>query len=451
MIRFIYTAILYLCVPLILLRLLLRARKAPAYVKRWSERFGFFQKPTWAQAGVDGIGDGGQKKIIWLHSVSVGETIAATPLVRRLLNDGGNSEKGGAGGGDSIRIVITTTTPTGSDQVNKIFQDHIKAKKIFHVYAPYDLPDSIARFLKRIKPNLLVIMETELWPNTIAQCDKKEIPVILANGRLSEKSARGYQKIQWLIEKTFSQLSFAAVQHNDDAERMLSLGLKKESCEVTGNIKFDLAIDGETQKTAENFKLSLNQTKEHIIWIAASTHKGEDEIIVEAFKAAKASVKNLLLLLVPRHPERFEDVVMLCRTGGLHTQQRSHNEILLDNTDVLVGDTMGELLMLLGASDITFMGGSLVPVGGHNVIEPAAWGLPILTGPHLFNFSEASQLLLSQKAMRVVEGSKQLEEIVVLLAKNEKIRREMGKRARDVALENRGALDKLILIIKQKL
>ncbi len=433
MTRFLYTVILYLCVPLILLRLLLRARKAPAYAARWSERFGFFELPQW-------LSDRDQKnqKIIWLHAVSVGETIAATPLIDRLLADD-----------DSVGVVITTTTPTGSEQVHKIFKKHIQNKRVFHVYAPYDLPDCIARFLQKTKPDLYVIMETELWPNSIGQCAKKNIPVVLANGRLSEKSAKGYKKIKWLIEKTFSQLSFAAIQYKDDAERMLALGLKKECCEVTGNIKFDLSISDEVRKTAEVFKTTLNQTREHIIWIAASTHAGEDEIIIEAYKAAKLKVSHLLLVLVPRHPERFSAVASLCEVNELQVQQRSRNEPLLDTTDVLVGDTMGELLALLGSSDIAFIAGSLVPVGGHNIIEPAAWGLPILTGPHLFNFTEASQLLLAENAMKVVENSKQLGDTIVELSENKALRKAMGDRARDVAISNRGALDKLFLIIKK--
>ena len=370
----------------------------------------------------------------------MGETIAAAPLVDRLLMDD-----------DSVGVIITTTTPTGSEQVNKIFKIHIQNKRMFHVYAPYDLPDCIARFLNKIKPDLFVIMETELWPNSIAQCIKKNIPVILANGRLSEKSAKGYRKIKWLIGKTFAQLSFAAVQNKDDAERMMALGLKKECCEVTGNIKFDLAINDDIRKTAKNFKIHLNKTKQHIIWIAASTHAGEDEIIIDVFKAAKLKINNLLLVLVPRHPERFSDVVTLSLSSGLHVQQRSHNELLLDATDVLVGDTMGELLVFLGASDIAFIGGSFVPVGGHNVIEPAVWGLPILTGPHLFNFTEASQLLLAEDAMKIVNNAEQLKEMVVELAEDKDLRQGMGDRARDVALGNRGALDKLFLAIKKRI
>lgn len=447
MMRLIYTFLLYCATPLILLRLLWRARKSPAYAKRWSERFGFISAPLWKpletlqSANVESTAT--QQKIIWLHSVSVGETIAAAPLVRGLLKD------------DRHRIVITTTTPTGSEQVRQLFSEAIAAKQIHHVYAPYDLPDCIARFLKKVRPDLLVIMETELWPNTIAQCVKKSIPVVLANGRLSEKSAKGYQKIKPLIGDTFQQLSFAAIQHKDDAQRMLSLGLRPEACEVTGNIKFDLTLNDDIQANAKAFKTRLNQTKDRVVWIAASTHKGEDEIILDAFKTVKESVENALLILVPRHPERFDSVATQCQKSGFSIQRRSDNEILLDNTDILVGDTMGELLMLLGASDIAFIGGSFVPVGGHNMIEAAAWGLPILNGPHYFNFNEAMQLLLNEKAVCVVENAQQLSEKVIMLAqdsaRNDVTKQSMGQRARDVALANRGALDKLLIIVKQQL
>jgi 3-deoxy-D-manno-octulosonic-acid transferase len=419
--RFLYTSVFYLAIPLILLRLGWRAVAAPAYAKRWSERFGFF--PCLGKSEYDA---GKPKKVVWIHTVSVGEFIAALPIIKQLQTD------------SALQLVVTTTTPTGSDRVRAMLGD-----SVFHVYAPYDLPDGIARFLQRIKPSLLLIMETELWPNIIAACANRNIPVVLVNGRMSKKSARGYQKFSALTRPMLQKLSLALVQNAEDAARFNDLGLLAEKTQVTGNIKFDLVLTDELRQQAAQLKQQWSQNGERIIWLAASTHPGEDEVILEAFIQVKSQLKKLLLVLVPRHPERFNSVHNLCVSRGFNVAKRSLGNASA-TTDIIIGDTMGELLLLFGASDIAFVGGSLVPNGGHNFIEPAAWQLPLLSGQHVFNFAEVARLLQDAGALTLMSTANELAEQIRLLALDEVERDQRGIRALRVANENRGALEKAL-------
>ena len=414
--RLIYTCVFYLAVPFILLRLLWRAFAAPAYAKRWSERFAFF-KPL--------ITD---KKVIWFHTVSVGEFIAALPLIKLLQAR------------DDVFLVVTTTTPTGSERVRASL-----GESVFHVYAPYDLPDVLARFVKRINPSLLLIMETELWPNTLAACAKRNIPSLLINARMSEKSARGYQKFSALTRPMLQNLTKALVQNKTDAERFHRIGLPLANTEITGNVKFDLTLSEDIRQKALGLKQEWSQAGESILWIAASTHQGEDEIILDAFAQCQQNpaLKTLRLALVPRHPERFNGVANLCESRGFVIARRSAQMVAAD-TQIIIGDTMGELLLMFGASDIAFVGGSLVPNGGHNFIEPAAWQLPILSGTHVFNFAEVARLLGDAGALTLVPSANELAEQVELLATNVAERNKRGVAALQVANDNRGALDRTL-------
>lgn len=423
MARLLYTIVFYLLLPFILLRLLLRARKAPDYAKRWLERFAFFTKPRL------------KDEVLWVHAVSVGESLAAVPLIKLLL------EKNPA-----VSIVVTCTTPTGSDRIRDAFSSYSN-DQIFHVYCPYDLPGSLRRFCKRIKPKALIIMETELWPNTVALCNQGNIPVILANGRLSQRSAKRYRLISWLMKPVFKNI-IAAVQSNADGERMQGLGLPQEQCHITGSIKFDLTIDDDLRAKAKQLKQRINSPSQTNIFIAASTHEGEEGPILEAFKIIKQQHEKSFLILVPRHPERFDAVADMIRPSGFNFNRRSENRIEVES-DVLLGDTMGELLLLLGAADAAFIGGSLVPVGGHNLMEPAAWALPIMTGPHLFNFSQVSELLLDAEALSIVETENEIADKIIELWKDEEGRVEKGEKALAIANDNRGALEKLIKVIDQ--
>lgn len=419
--RLFYTLFFYLCVPLILLRLLWRARLAPAYARRWSERFGGFAPLAT------------EKTLVWLHTVSVGEFLGALPLIRALLQD------------DDLQLVITTTTPTGSERVQQTLGD-----QVFHVYAPYDLPLCLNRFLRRSQPRLLLIMETELWPNTIAACARREIPVLLINGRLSERSARGYRRVEALTRPMLKRLTEAGIQNRADAERFQDLGLRPEATHITGNIKFDLTLDEGLRGQAAGLRRDWVGDTDRPVWIAASTHRGEDEIVLEAFaRVRERATNNPLLVLVPRHPERFGSVYELCRERGFASARRSERGVLDESVQVLVGDTMGELLLMFGASDLAFVGGSLVPNGGHNLVEPAAWGLPLLSGPSQFNFAEVSKLLSEAGALRLVDGGEALAESALELLEDEAQRRQWGEAARHVSEGNRGALEKTLELIRR--
>jgi len=417
--RFFYTVFLYLIMPLVMLRLLWRGRRAPAYRRRWGERFGFV--PSIPEA----------RRVIWVHSVSVGETLAAVPMIRRLQQ-----------AYPDALLAITTMTPTGSERVVAAFGD-----SVYHVYAPYDLPDALSRFLRRVHPDLLIIMETELWPNTIHSCARRAVPVVLANARLSEKSRNGYRRIGPLAAPMLTQLTRVAAQTSADAERFLSLGLTASQLQVTGNIKFDLELGASQRSAAALLATQWRGASHRPLWLVASTHRGEDEIVLDAFAQVVEEYPDTLLVLVPRHPERFDEVAELCRQRGHATVRRSTGVVPASTDQILLGDTMGELALFFGACDLAFVGGSLVPVGGHNLIEPAAWGVPVLSGPSLFNFSEVSGLLLAAKGMEICDSAPAIAASVKKLLGEPELRRAMGHAARSVADANRGAMDRLLGLI----
>lgn len=415
--RRLYTSLLYLAVPLILARLYWRGRKAPDYRRRWNERFGFFS--TLPKSGC-----------IWIHAVSLGETRAALPLIRALQARY-----------PQISLLITTTTPTGSRQVTEAL-----GNTVYHVYAPYDLPGAVARFLKQSRPRLAVIMETELWPNLFRRCRAAGIPLIVANARLSERSLRGYHKLGRLTAWTLEQVTMIAAQTETDARRFRSLGATPERVRVIGNIKYDLNLpEGLVERGRE-----LRQTwgAERPVLIAASTHNGEDEQILEAFARLRRTLPTLLLLLVPRHPERFPTVAGLCRRSGWQVATRSERRSSAADVDIFLGDTMGELLLFYGCADVAFVGGSLAPTGGHNVLEPALLGLPVLFGPHMFNFAEISQRLLEAEAAFRVENAQELADRAEHLFTAPALKQAAGERGRAVVAANRGALADLMAIIE---
>ncbi|MGV6806745.1 MAG: lipid IV(A) 3-deoxy-D-manno-octulosonic acid transferase, partial [bacterium] len=330
--RFLYTCLYLLLIPVILLRLLWRSIKSPRYRRRWRERFGMVRAEPQSQGG------------IWVHAVSVGETIAAVPMIKAIQTRWPN-----------LPVWVTTMTPTGSAQVTKNFGD-----SVHHVYAPYDLPWFINGFLKAVKPKLAVVMETELWPNTISGCYQQQIPVLLANARLSEKSWQGYDRIGRLSRPMLQKLTLIAAQTEADAERFTRLGVEDSQLIVTGNIKFDLDISEQLKAQAASLKAQLRGEENREVFIAASTHQGEDEQILEAFAKLKTAISNLLLILVPRHPERFDQVAGLCEKSGLGIARRSEGALPTSTDAVYLGDTVGDLLLLFGAADVAFVGGSLV-------------------------------------------------------------------------------------------
>lgn len=414
--RTLYTALFYLGLPLVAIRLWLRSRKAPAYAKRIGERFSI-GLPTMVPGG------------IWVHAVSVGESIAAAPMIRALLQRY-----------PQLPITVTCMTPTGSERIQALFADE---PRIQHCYLPYDLPCAAARFLDRVKPVLAVIMETELWPNHIHQCAKRAIPVALANARLSERSARGYGRFPKLTRPMLGEMSLFAVQTEAEAQRLRDLGARPETVDVTGSIKFDLAIDPQLLQRASELR-SQWQALERPVWIAASTHEGEDEVVLAAHRQLLANHPDALLILVPRHPERFSTVFELCRQQGFATIRRSAGESVTGATQVLLGDTMGELLFLYALADSAFVGGSLVPNGGHNLLEPAALAKPVLSGPHLFNFLEIAAQLRSAGALQEVDDAQGLALAVQRLFELPRDAQRMAEAGLKVMRTNQGALQRLL-------
>ncbi|BBT38160.1 lipid IV(A) 3-deoxy-D-manno-octulosonic acid transferase [Pseudomonas putida] len=413
--RTLYTLLFHLGLPLVALRLYLRARKAPAYGQRIAERFACKLAPM-RQGG------------IWVHAVSVGESIAAAPMIRALLK-----------AYPDLPITLTCMTPTGSERIRAMFAEE---PRIQHCYLPYDLPWAAGRFLDHVRPRLGIIMETELWPNHIHQCTKRGIPVALANARLSERSARGYARFAGLTGPMLAEMSLIAVQTEVEAERFRSLGARPECVQVTGSIKFDLKIDEQLQPRAKALREQWG-AEQRPVWIAASTHEGEDALILEAHRQLLQIHGDALLILVPRHPERFDAVYALCR-DQFATVRRSLGTPVNGQTAVLLGDTMGELLFLYALADIAFVGGSLVATGGHNPLEPAALALPVVMGPHVFNFLEITAMLREAGALQQVDDAEGLAGAIRRLIELPQDARRMGLAGKAVMQANQGALDRLV-------
>ncbi|HEK0788572.1 lipid IV(A) 3-deoxy-D-manno-octulosonic acid transferase [Proteus faecis] len=411
-----YQVLLYLIQPLIWLRLLLRSRKAPAYRKRWGERYGFCKDKVVPQG-------------ILLHSVSVGETLAAVPLVRALRHHY-----------PDLPITVTTMTPTGSERVRSAFGDDV-----YHVYLPYDLPGSVNRFLKTVDPKLVIIMETELWPNLISKLHQRKIPLIIANARLSERSAAGYQKLGSFVKTMLQKITLIAAQNQEDGERFIELGLKRSHLHVTGSLKFDISVTPEL--AARAVALRRQWAAHRPVWIATSTHEGEETIILETHKKLLTQFPQLLLILVPRHPERFPKAEQLTREAGLKYTLRSTDAVPDAQTQVVIGDTMGELMLLYGIADLAFVGGSLVERGGHNPLEAAAHAIPVIMGPHTFNFKNICAKLDQAEGLITVTDSESMATAIASLLNDEDYRRYYGRHAVEVLHENQGALLRLLTLL----
>lgn len=412
-----YNIIIYLIQPLIWIRLLLRSRKSPAYRKRWAERYGFCKGK---------VVPGG----IMLHSVSVGETLAAIPLVRASRHRY-----------PSLPITVTTMTPTGSERVQSAF-----GKGVHHVYLPYDLAGSVNRFLDEVNPKLVIIMETELWPNLISALHRRKIPLVIANARLSARSARGYQKLGKFIRTILQRITLIAAQNQEDGERFLSLGLKRNQLAVTGSLKFDISVTPEL--AAKAIALRSQWASRRQVWIATSTHEGEETLLLEAHKELLKNHPTLLLILVPRHPERFPVACELTRKAGLTFTQRSTGEVPSSGTQVVIGDTMGELMLLYGIADLAFVGGSLVERGGHNPLEAAAHAIPVLMGPHTINFKDICAKLAQDDGLITVTDTASLVKEISTLLTDEDYRLYYGRHAVEVLHQNQGALQRLLHLLE---
>jgi 3-deoxy-D-manno-octulosonic-acid transferase len=421
--RYCYSALYYCLIPLILLRMLWRSRRAPAYRQRLRERFGWYP----ADAGRQG------RPILWVHAVSVGETLAAVPVIEALLQRY-----------PDYRVVVTTTTPTGSERVKALFAD-----RVFHVYCPWDIPGAVRRFMREFDPELLLIMETELWPNLLHHAAKNGCYCLLANARMSERSARGYARVGKLTRQMLQQLNAVACQASADGQRLLDLGLPKDRLHVTGSIKFDLELKQELRQEAGKMREQFGADSRPVL-VVASTHPGEEEQVLQAFGVVKKTHPEALLVLVPRHPERFNSVFRLCTQAGFSVARRSGQAPGMEH-DILLGDTMGELLLMLATADVAVIGGSLIEHGGHNALEASAWGVPVVTGPHMFNFTEISELLCRAGAMIMLEKPADLAQCLTHLLSDQQRREAMGKAGLQVVEENRGARKRLLGLVESEL
>lgn len=412
-----YSLLLYVTLPLVLLRLLWRSRRAPAYRERWGERLGLYDARH-LHAGV------------WVHAVSVGEVQAAQPLIKHFLDrypDDG--------------VMVTTTTPTGSRRVRDLFEDRVR-----HVYTPFDLTPVIELFLNAVKPRLAVVMETEIWPNMLRVCERRSIPVVLANARLSSRSARGYARLGRFTRDTLGRFAAIAAQGPADAERFRALGAPSQRLRVTGSIKFDVRSPGSLLDQAEVMRRTWGMQRP--VWVAASTHEGEEEKVLAAHQEILRHLPRALLVLVPRHPERFDRVATLVGRQRMGMVRRSTGASCGQDKSVFLGDTMGELPVFLAAADAAFIGGSLVPVGGHNLLEAAAAGVPAAIGPHSFNFAQITELLIGEGAAVQVSDTAKLSRCMAEWLCDATARARIGESGRRVVEQNRGALQRLLELVE---
>jgi 3-deoxy-D-manno-octulosonic-acid transferase len=409
--RYLYTILFYLATPLLLLRFYWKGRHQPLYRQRLAERFGFVPRTG--------------RPSLWVHAVSLGESIAATPLIRALKQQY-----------PDYALVITCTTATGYRYLADRF-----GESILLVYAPLDLPDVIHRFRQRTQAKKLIILETELWPNWLYAMRGH---VIIANARLSERAYHNYCRIKPLISSMLKNIFKIAAQTTADKTRYINLGATKNQVDVTGNLKFDLDINS----TQINLGAALRRKFiNRPVWIAASTHDGEENIIFAAHKEILKTHPNTLLILAPRHPERFNTVYQLGLDLGFTPARRSRGQAPDPNTSVYLADSLGELFILFAASDMAFMGGSLVPIGGHNFIEPASLGLPLVSGPYLTNFQEIADQLIEAEALKLAPDANTLADIIIAWIKNPEERQKFGARALAFSEKNRGALEKQLRVI----
>lgn len=418
MIIILYNLLIHLISPLLLGILYWPKKGKPSFGKRWPEHLGLIATTT-------------QIKPVWLHAVSVGEMVAATPLIKALKVEH-----------PELPILVTTTTRTGADIAAKL------GDLIEHRYAPLDFPWAIALFLRRVQPRALLIMETELWPNWLASCGKKQLPVLVLNARLSARSAQRYQRFHAIFKLLSKNISHIACQHQADADRFAALGLAQEKLSVTGSIKFDIEYSDEVRQQGKTLREQLGAARP--VWIAASTHEGEDEQLLAAHRTLLQTLPETLLILVPRHPQRFDQVAQLV-TDQSFTLSRRTEKALTTDTQVYLGDTMGELPMMLAAADIAFVGGSLIERGGHNLLEPAALGKPILTGPSTFNFSDITQQLIKANGAVVVNDAEQVAQQLQQLFSTPEQANKMGHQALVVVKENQGALANTLAVINAQL
>jgi len=415
-VRFLYNLLTYLLLIPFAFYWLIKGIGNRSYLDRLSQRFGF--------------GFPRLDRCIWVHAVSVGEVQAAVPLVKALIERFPDQ-----------KLVITTVTPTGAARVAALF-----GNKVEHCYIPFEFPNAIRSFFNSIRPRAAMIMETEIWPNLYRGCGVRSIPLILVSARISPKSVPGYRRLLPLIKDTLSHGIIIAAQSQADADRFINLGANPSRTWVTGNIKFDVALDPDVSHQGSLLRDAL--FAERPVWVAASTHDGEEQQVLEAHRTLLERYPNLLLVLIPRHPERFSGVRELIKSRAFNVVARTDEQPLNSSTEVFLVDTMGEVPLFFAASDIAFVGGSLVPIGGHNLLEPAALGVPIVTGPHLFNAQEISEEFIALGACQVVTNAHELAQAISHLIDTPDDARRMGNKGLSLLEHNRGSLQRLLVLLE---
>lgn len=414
--RIIYTFLLYLCSPLFVLRLYWKSRKLPAYRARLAERFsvGSILTPP-----VD----------VWLHAVSLGEVVAATPLIEQLLKK-------------QLRVLVTTMTPTGSEQVKRRFGD-----RVAHQYIPYDFPRALRRFFSKIQPRAGIIMETELWPNLIEQASRAKIPLFLANARISNRAYPQYHAIRWFLKPLLNRFMFIMAQSALDQSRFIQLGAAAEKVLLPGNMKFDLQVVLTQEKLVQSLKETWGFNRP--VLLLASTHENEEKQILSYLRLLQEQIPHLIVLIAPRHPERFEPVYQNCIQQQFITGRRSIVASIQDTCEVIILDSLGELLSFFSVSDYAFVGGSLVPVGGHNVLEPIALKVPVFCGPYMQNSQSIIDELLKEGALIQAKDSLGLVNSIIQMHQQPVICNQQVRKATQILEANQGSVQRHLDVIQQ--
>ena len=416
-----YAILTYLMLPLYALYWVLRGLANRTYWDRLGQRYGF---------GFPQLREGA----VWVHAVSVGEVQAAAPLVRALQQRFPERD-----------VLVTTMTPTGAERVRILFGD-----SVHHCYLPFETTYAVQNFFDAVKPALALVMETEIWPNLYHACGKRGIPLVLVSARISPKSVKRYRRLLPMFREALSHGILIAAQGETDAKRFLSLGAVPERTWIMGNIKFDFELPKELPANGAAFRDEV-LGRPRPVWIAASTHDKEEELVLDAHREVLAEIPDALLVLVPRHPERFGTVAQLLKKRKFSFVSRTGGAGCGPETQVYLGDTMGELPVFYAASDVAFVGGTLVPIGGHNLLEPGALGLPVITGPHLFNTQDIADLFTDSGASIIVKDSSALATGVIDLLRDSAARESIGRKGRQIVDANRGALKRLLVLLSPQL
>ena len=418
--RYLYSLILYLMLPWVLLRLWLKGFRVPGYRRHWKQRFGF--------GGSDTV-----KNVIWVHAVSVGEVLAAQALIETLLSDENGSP-----------ILLTTTTPTGRYIAQRLF-----GQTVIYRYLPYDLPGSVRRFLNAVRPAVAVIMETEIWPNLYHQLHQRRVPLLLLNARLSQVSLEGYLKLPGLSRAAIRCVVRIAAQSEEDAQRFVRLGARRQQLSVVGNLKFDGQLPADFDERVTALKNSLGADR--LIWVAGSTHGGEERQVLDAHRRILQTHAHALLLIVPRHPERAKEIGLLCQQAGMVFQYFSGLSASLEAARVVIVDTLGDLVYLYGLAQAAFVGGSLTDKGGHNPVEALLAGAPVITGPSVCNFQMVYQQLVSAGAAQIIRTDAALADRVCGWFVD-RLRRDAAAQAGlRVIGKNRGALQRSLVLLRREI